>query len=174
MRRVPKRTGVGGMRRDRVPEARRSVSRKKKIVLLVLLVLAAAAVLWYKLPRTITADAVMTRVETGDSDAYGERVQASLTVRVQRYLFSPARYTGAITVNGETMDNRAFDALRPRVFSLTAAAADVSSFLFTAGEWRGRGETRYLLTRCEAVVRRGRLVSLTLHDAAGVFAGRYQ
>ena len=46
---------------------------------------------------------------------------------------------------------------------------DADTFFAISGEWHGE----YWLERCAVSVNAGRIVSLTLHDGAGVYAGRY-
>lgn len=155
-------------RRFTPPGERRVVARRTKAVIVLLVLAGMAALIWYKIPYTKTYRAHLVCTEAGERPLYGGTAEVTVCVRVRRYFFAAALHTGTVTVNGdEFAADDAGDASRLR---LSGAFADADTFTLSAAERHGD----YLLERCCVTVERGRIVGMTLHDNAGVFAGTYE
>ncbi|MBQ8747205.1 MAG: hypothetical protein IJZ08_04985 [Clostridia bacterium] len=155
------------MKREIPPEERRVVSRRKKIAILAVFVIGLALIVWFKLPFERTYTAALVRTDAGDVELYGETVDVTVTVRVQRYFFRSPAHSGTVTVGNETFSNEGGN-LVP-TFSLTGAFESTDSFTMSCYEWQGS----YVLTRCVAIIDDGEIIHLHLRDKSGASAGQY-
>lgn len=155
------------MKREIPPEKRRVVSRKKKIAILSVFALGLLLILWFKLPFERTYTATLVRSAEGDAVLYGETIDVTVNVRVQRYFFRSPAHSGTVTVGNETFSNEGGN-LVP-TFSLTGALESTDSFTMSCCEWHGS----YMLTRCVAIIDDGEITHLHLRDKSGVSAGQY-
>lgn len=157
------------MKRREIPVGeRRVVSKKKKLVILALFAAGILAVAWFKLPYTKTYSAVLICTESGERPLYGEKITVEVSVRIQRNFFADAKHTGTVCVEGDLYPIGEGGKTVP-ARNLFGAFTDADTFFAISGEWHGE----YWLERCAVSVNAGRIVSLTLHDGAGVYAGRY-
>lgn len=156
------------MKREIPLEARRVVSRKKKIVILAAFVLGLLLIVWFKLPFERTYTATLVRSVEGDAALYGETIDVTVNVRVQRYFFRAPTHDGTVTVEGDTFSNEGGGNLVAE-FSLTGAFESTDSFTMSCYEWQGS----YMLTRCVAIIDDGEITHLHLRDKTGASAGQY-
>ena len=155
------------MKREIPAENRRVVSQKKKTVILVGILIGIAILVWFKLPYQRIYTAVLYLTDAGETAPYGETVDVTVHVHVQRYFLRSPTHEGTVTVQGDTFSTVG-GTLVP-TFSLTGALEDPSSFHLVCSEWQGS----YLLTRCIAFVENGVIENVYLRDDAGVYAGQY-
>lgn len=156
------------MKREIPPEERRVVSRKKKIAILTVFVIGLLLIVWFKLPFERTYTATLVRTDAGDVELYGEMIDVTVNVRVQRCFFRAPTHDGTVTVEGDTFSNEGGGNLAP-TFSLTGAFESTDSFTMSCYEWQGS----YMLTRCIALVDDGQITHVHLRDNTGVSAGQY-
>ena len=155
------------MKREIPPEERRVVSRRKKMAILAVFVLGLALIVWFKLPFERTYTATLVRSAEEDAVLYGETIDVTVNVRVQRYFFRAPTHDGTVTVENDTFSNEGGN-LVP-TFSLTGAFESTDSFTMSCYEWQGS----YMLTRCVAIIDDGEITHLHLRDKSGASAGQY-
>ena len=155
------------MKREIPPEERRVVSRRKKMAILAVFAVGLALIVWFKLPFERTYTATLVRTDAGDVELYGELIDVTVNVRVQRYFFHSPVHSGTVTVGNETFSNEGGN-LVP-TFSLTGALESTDSFTMSCYEWQGS----YMLTRCVAIIDDGEITHLHLQDKTGASAGQY-
>ncbi len=156
------------MKREITPEERRVVSKRKKIAILTVFAIGLALIVWFKLPFEKTYTATLVRTGAEESPLYGETVNVTVQVRVQRYFFQSPTHTGTVTVEEDTYSNNYGGNLVP-TFSLTGAFENTDTFVMVCSEWQGN----YLQTRCIAQIEDGQIIEVYLRDKTGAFAGRY-
>lgn len=155
------------MRREIPPEQRRVVSKQKKLAILAVFVIGLVLIVWFKLPFEKTYTATLMRTDAGDIELYGELIDVTVRVRVQRYFFRAPTHIGTVTVEDDTFSNEGGN-LVP-TFSLTGAFESTDSFTMSCYEWQGS----YMLTRCIALVDDGQITHVHLRDKTGASAGQY-
>ncbi len=155
------------MRKEISPEKRRTVTGRKKRIILVFAFVGILLLVWFKLPFTRTYTATLMMTDAGEVSLYGETVDVSVNVRVQRYFFKSPTHNGTVTVEGDTYSTGGGN-LVP-TFSLTGAFERTDSFTMACYEWHGS----YMLTRCIARVEGGQIVNVYMQDTQGVYAGQY-
>ncbi len=155
------------MQRKIPAENRRVVSQRKKTAIIIGIAAGLILLIWFKLPFQLTYTAALVRTDEGETALYGETVDLTVHVRVQRYFFRSPTHEGTVNVDADTFSTVG-GTLVP-TFSLTGALEDPSSFHLVCSEWQGN----YLLTRCIAHVESGVITNVYLRDETGVYAGQY-
>ena len=143
------------------------MSRRKKITILAVFAIGLLLILWFKLPfeRTYTASLVRSGAE--ESPLYGQTVDVTVHVRVQRYFLRSPTHSGTVTVEGDTYSTVGGNIVP--TYTLSGAFENTDSFTMVCSEWQGN----YLRTRCVAQIEDGQIVEVYLRDKTDAFAGRY-
>lgn len=155
-------------KREIDPQNRRVVSKKKKVVILLVLAAGLIGLIWFKLPFEKTYTATLSLWESGETELYGNAIDVNMQVRVQRCFFFEPKHTGTVCIGADVYSDADRDKA-VHVFAPTGAFAESDSFVMICDEWHGK----YLLTHCRAEVKNGRIVSVSLWDGAGNYAGKY-